>query len=97
MLAAFVAIVGGCWILLSINDLGTGILYSALWTFVVFLVARLLLAIGFGYNRRTRGRESTGQPADVAAALAELTDLRDRELISTEEYEAKRAKIVERL
>lgn len=99
VLVAIGAIVGGWWTLLSINDVVVGIVYSVLWTVLVLIVARVLLALGFGYNRRTAGRggESKEQPADAAAALAELTDLRDRELISTEEYEAKRAKVVDRL
>jgi hypothetical protein len=99
VLVTIVAIGGGWWTLLSINNFGVGIVYSALWTVVVLIVARLLLALGFGYNRLTagRGRGSKERPADAAAALAELTDLRDRQLISAEEYEAKRAKVVERL
>lgn len=99
VLGAIGAIGGGWWTLLSINDFGVGIVYSALWTVLVLIGARLLLALGFGYNRLTagRGRESKDRPTHAAAALAELTDLRDRQLISAEEYEAKRAKVVERL
>jgi hypothetical protein len=99
VLVAIIAIGVGWWILLSINDVGTGILYSALWTVLVLIAARVLLAVGFGFNRLTAGpgRGSSGRPADAAAALGELTDLRDRGLISAEEYEAKRAKVVERL
>jgi hypothetical protein len=99
VLVAIIAIGAGWWTLLSINDVGVGIVYSALWTVLVLVAARLLLAVGFGYNRLTTGpgRESRGRPADAAGALAELTDLRDRGLISAEEYAAKRARILERL
>ncbi|MGC8634120.1 MAG: SHOCT domain-containing protein [Candidatus Limnocylindrales bacterium] len=102
---AVVAIVGGWWVLFAINHvvLSTNvvvvILYGVVWTAVVVIATRLLLAVGFGFNRLTAGREraATPKPADAADALAELTSLRDRELISAEEYEAKRAAILERL
>ncbi len=100
LLVAVVAIIGGWWTLLAINDdVVTEVLYGVLWTALVLVAARVLLAIGFGYNRLTadRGPRATAVPADPAAALAELTDLRDRGLISADEYEAKRAKVVERL
>jgi hypothetical protein len=99
VLVAIIAIGVGLWTLFSINDVGTGIVYGSLWTVVVLIAARVLLAVGFGFNRLTAcpGRGSSGRPADAAAALAELTDLRDRRLISAEEDEAKRAKVVERL
>jgi hypothetical protein len=99
VLVAIAAIGGGWWTLLSINDVGVGIVYSALWTVLVLIVARLIFALGSGYNRLTagRGQGSKEGQAGAAAALAELSDLRDRQLISAEEYEAKRAKVVERL
>ena len=96
LLVAIVAIVGGWWFLFAANDTIPAIAYGVLWTAVVLVAARLLLAVGSGYNRLTtrQGQGSVPKPAD---ALAELTDLRDRELISADEYEAQRAKILERL
>lgn len=98
LLVEGVAIVAGWWVLLSINSLAAGIVYSALWTLVVLIATRVLSAVGFGYNRFTarRGRGASGS-ADASTALAELSDLRDRGLITPEEYDAKRAKILERL
>jgi hypothetical protein len=99
VVVAVVAIVGGWWVLFAINHVVVAILYGVMWTALVLLAARLLLAVGFGFNRLTagRGRSATPRPGDAADALAELTSLRDRELISAEEYEAKRTKILERL
>ena len=99
VLAAIAAIGGGWWALLSINDVGMGIAYSVLWTILVLVAARILLAVGFGYNRLTahRGEVSKPRSVDTASALAELADLRDRQLISAEEYEAKRAKAIDQL
>jgi hypothetical protein len=99
LLLAAVAIVGGWWILLAINDAVVGIIYSVLWTVIVLIVTRVLIALGFGYNRftRRRGRDGPGQSPDAATALAELSDLRERGLITPDEYEAKRAEIVERI
>jgi uncharacterized membrane protein len=99
LLVAAVAIVGGWWILLAINSAVVGIIYGVAWTGIVLIVARVLTALGFGYNRFTarRGRDGSAESADTATALAELSDLRERGLISPDEYDAKRAKIVERL
>lgn len=105
LLIAGIAIVAGWWVLLSINGMPAGIAYSALWTLVVLIAVRVLTAVGFGYNRFTgRRRElasGSGNVAsgsgDPATALAELSDLRDRGLITPEEFDAKRAKILERL
>lgn len=96
MVVALVAIAGGWWFLFAANDAVPAIIYSVLWTVGVLVVARVLLAIGLGYNRLTarRNQDPVPKPAD---ALAKLTDLRDRELISADEYEAQRAKILERL
>ena len=94
-----VAIVGGLWLLFAINNLVVGIVYGALWTALVLIVTRVLLAVGLGYNRLT-GRRDPNQPprpADATATLEELTALRERGLITADEYEAKRAKILERL
>ncbi len=99
VLAAVVAIVVGWWILYAINSMVVAIIYGVLWTAFVLILTRVLLAIGFGYNRFAAGRNRGPVPVanDAEAALAELTQLRERELISPEEYEAKRAKILERL
>ena len=96
LLVALVAIVGGWWFVFAANDAIPAIIYGVLWTAVVLVAARVLLAVGFGYNRLTT-RRGQGSPPKPADALAELTDLRDRQLISADEYEARRAKILERL
>ena len=99
LLAAIVAIVVGWWVLYAINSTVVAIIYGVLWTAFVLIATRVLLAIGFGVNRFTAGRNRgpVPGPTDAQAALAELNQLRERELISQDEYEAKRAKIVERL
>jgi hypothetical protein len=99
ILAAVVAIVAGWWVLLAINSVVIGIVYSILWTLAVLILARVLTAVGFGYNRFTasRGRDAPPASTDAATALAELADLRDRGLISPEEYDAKRVKVMELL
>ena len=99
ILAAGIAVVAGWWLLLAINSAIVGIIYGILWTLAVLIVARGLMAIGFGYNRFTarRGRREPVAGAQTATALAELTDLRDRGLITPGEYDAKRAKIVQRI
>jgi putative oligomerization/nucleic acid binding protein len=99
LLLAGIAIVAGWWVLLAINGVPVGIVYSIVWTVAVLIVARLLNAAGFGYNRftaRRRGDAPSGGTVP-ATALAELSDLRDRGLITPEEYDAKRARIIERL
>jgi hypothetical protein len=101
-LVAIVAIVVGWWILYAINSTVVAIIYGVLWTAFVLIAIRVLLAIGFGFNRLTSGRgrrAESGSSGSAAAtdALAELNQLRERDLISVEEYEAKRAKILERL
>lgn len=80
------AIVAGWWILFAINDTGLAVIYSAGWTVAVLVAARILLAVGFGYNRLT-----TNQRPDTANA-SDLGDLRERGVISTETYEAERAR-----
>jgi hypothetical protein len=99
LVVAVVAIVAGWWILLAINNTVVGIIFGVGWTVIVLIVARVLTALGFGYNRFTARRGRDGPPGgrDAATALAELSDLRERGLISPEEYDAKRAEIVERL
>ena len=85
VLVAGAAIVAGWWILFAVNDTGLAVIYSSGWTVVVLVAARILLAVGFGYNRLT-----TKQPP-VSANTTNLGDLRDRGVISTETYEADRA------
>jgi hypothetical protein len=99
VLAAAGAIAAGWWLLLAVNSAVVGVVYSIVWTLTVLVVARVLMAVGFGYNRFTTrwGRHAPAGGADTATALAELTDLRDRGLISPEEYDSKRSKIVDRL
>jgi putative oligomerization/nucleic acid binding protein len=99
LVVAAVAILAGWWILLANNGAVVGIIYSSLWTVIVLVVARVLTALGFGYNRFTakRSRDGRLESTDAATALAELSDLRERGLISPDEHDAKRAKIVERL
>ena len=93
VLVAGAAIVIGCWILFAINDVGVAAIYSGLWTVAVLVAARILLAVGFGYNRLTTKEPPSAptQPPDDASA-ADLGDLRDRGVISPETYEAERAR-----
>jgi hypothetical protein len=86
VVVAGAAIVVGWWILFAINDTGLAVIYSAGWTVAVLVTARILLAVGFGYNRFT-----TKQLPDTTNA-SDLGDLRDRGVISTETYEAERAR-----
>ena len=80
------AIVAGWWILFAVNDTGLAVLYSAGWTVAVLVAARIVLAVGFGYNRlKTNRRPDT-------ANVSDLGDLRERGVISTETYEAERAR-----
>ena len=99
LVVAAIAIVAGWWILLAINNVVVGVGYSVLWSLVVLIATRVLSVLGFGYNRFTakRGREGPPRGPDAATALTELSDLRERELISPDEYDAKRAHIVEQL
>jgi hypothetical protein len=99
LLLAIVAIVVGWWVLYAINSPVVAVVYGILLTGAVLIATRLLLAIGFGFNRLTagRGREDRHGPIDARTALDELAQLRDRELISSDEYDAKRAGILERL
>jgi hypothetical protein len=86
VLVAGAAIVAGWWVLFAINEVGVAVLYGVLWTVAVLVVARILLAVGFGYNRLT-----AKGPPDTANAT-DLGDLRERGVISTETYEAERAR-----
>ena len=78
---------------IAINDVGVAAIYSGLWTVAVLVAARILLAVGFGYNRLTT-KEPPSLPTQrpEAASSADLADLRDRGVISPETYEAERAR-----
>lgn len=99
LLLAMLAVVGGIWVLFSANTVVDAILYGALWTLIVLIATRIILAVGSGYNWLTGGRRPGGSDRrpDARAGLAELADLRARDLISDEEYEAKRSAILTRL
>jgi hypothetical protein len=86
VVVAGAAIVAGWWILFAVNDRVLAVIYSVGWTVAVLVIARILLAVGFGYNRLT-----TKRPPDTANA-SDLDDLRERGVISTETYEAERAR-----
>lgn len=94
---AAIAIGGG--VLLAINGTVTGTLYALAWAVVVLVAARVLFAVGFGVNRftarRNAGRTRRLSPT-VEADLAELTDLRDRHVISEDEYEQERVRLIQR-
>jgi hypothetical protein len=93
VLVAGAAIVAGWWILFAINDVGVAAIYSALWTVAVLVAARLLLAVGFGFNRLTaKGPPSPTTQRPDSATAADLGDLRDRGGISPETYEAERTR-----
>ena len=98
LLVALVAILGGWWLLLANNAFIAAVIYGVLWAAVVLIVTIIVLKIGFGYNRMRAGRRKTaGTQLQSESALAELTRMRDAGLISTDEYEAKRAEILGRL
>ncbi len=98
LLAALVAVAAGWWLLLANNELIPAVLFGSLWTIGVLVVTKVLFVIGGGLNRRkARQREPVTAGGDAGASLTELARLRDAGLISAEEFEAKRAKIVERL
>lgn len=99
LLLAMTSVVGGLWVLFSVNAVIVAIAYGVIWTIIVLVATRLVLTIGSGYNRFRDGgaRAADASPADPAAALAQLADLRARDLISPDEYEAKRATILKRL
>ena len=86
VVVAGAAIVAGWWILFAVNDTAIAVVFSAGWTVLVLVAARILLAVGLGYSRLT-----TKPPPDSANAT-DLGDLRERGVISTETYEAERAR-----
>jgi hypothetical protein len=86
VLVAGAVIAAGWWILFAINEGGVAVLYSVLWTVAILVAARILLAVGLGYNRLT----AKGPPG--TATTADLGDLRNRGVISKEAYESERAR-----
>ena len=99
LMAAIGLLLGGLWVLFSINTTIVATVYGIGWAIAILLGTRILLAVGSGYNR-LRGRRTGLNPGahqGSAAALTELADLRERELITPEEFEAKRAAVVDRL
>ena len=99
LMTAIAVLVGGIWILFSLNQTLVATLYSVGWAFVVLIGARIVLGVGSGFNfirARRSGGDST-RPPTAAVALAELSDLRSRDLISDEEFAAKRASVMNRL
>jgi hypothetical protein len=97
LILAIVLIAGGWWLLLANNTLMSALIFGAIWTAAVLIGTRLLLAIGFGYNRYSAGRNGRGPLGNTQSALAELVRLRDNGLISPDEYASKRAGVMERL
>lgn len=93
VLVAGAAIVAGWWILFAINDVGVAVIYSGLWTVAVLVAARILLAVGFGYNRLA-AKDPPSPPARQpdTTSSADLSDLRDRGVISSDTYEAELAR-----
>ena len=98
LLVALLAILGGWWLLLANNPFIGAVVYGALWAAVVVVVTIVVMKIGSAFNRMRAGRRQTADTQLRAEpALAELTRMRDAGLISTDEYETKRAQILERL
>ena len=98
LLVAILAILGGWWLLLANNAFIAAVIYGVLWAAVVLVVTIILMKIGAGFNRMRERRHRTPEPGShPETALNELTRLRDGGLISPEEYEIKRAQIIERL
>jgi hypothetical protein len=98
VLAAATIAVGG-WVLVTVNEPVTGAVLAVAWTVAVLVLMRLLFAVGFGVNRFSarRNADRAAAPARTREAhLAELTDLRDRHVISDDEYEKERARTLER-
>ena len=98
LILAIVLIAGGWWLFLANNTLMAALIFGAIWTAVVLIGTRVLASIGFGYNRysaRRNGLGSTGQSAQ--SALSDLIRLRDKGLITPEEFASKRAGVMERL
>jgi hypothetical protein len=93
VLVAGAAIVAGWWILFAINDVAIAVIYSVLWTVAVLVAARILLAVGFGYSRlMAKEPPSPPTPRPDTTSSADLGDLRDRGVISSETYDAERAR-----
>jgi len=97
LLVAGIAVVGGWWLLIALNELIVAIVLGLLWTAIVLIAMRLLFAVGFRYNRSTDARKDRGGTGDAGKALANLARLRDQGLISVDEYASKRAGILDRM
>ena len=99
LITAIAVLVAGIWVLFSINGVAVATGYSVAWAFIVLVATRVVLGIGSGYYslRSRRSGARTNQPETAATGLAELADLRGRNLISDEEYAAKRAAVMDRL
>ena len=97
LILAIVLIAGGWWLLLANNTLMMALIFGALWTAAVLIGTRVLAALGFGYNRYSAGRNGRGSLGQTQSSLSELVRLRDKGLISPEEYASKRAGVMERL
>ena len=99
LFTAIAVLIGGIWVLFSINGVALATGYSVAWAVVVLVGTRLVLIVGSGYNslRSRRSGKGPRQPESASSALAELMDLRGRDLISDEEYASKRATVLERL
>ena len=97
LLVAIVLIAGGWWLLLTNNTTVAALIYGAIWTTAVLVGTRLLVALGFGYNRHSAGRNVASTSGTAQTSLSELARLREKGLISPEEYATKRAVVMERL
>jgi hypothetical protein len=99
LIAAIGVLVAGIWVLFSVNGVAVATGYSVAWALIVLVVTRVVLGVGSGYNAlRARFFKTPPQRHSTASsALEELTDLRGRNLISEEEYQAKRATVLGRL
>ena len=96
VLASGFALTLGWWLLAMNNPPLTLALYGTIWAAAVLLVAYLVFKFVFGYNRFAAGRRVPAA-ASNGAGLAELDDLRKRFLISADEYDEKRRKLIDRL
>lgn len=99
LLAAIGVLLAGLWVLFSLNTTIAATVYGVGWALGILLVTRLVLALGSGYNglRAWRVRGASEDAQGSSAALTMLEDLRRRDLITPEEFAAKRAAVVDRL
>ena len=99
LLLGIAVLVVGVWVLFSINSGAVATGFSVAWAFVVLVATRVLLGIGTRYNSFRTRRSGAGphRLGTAASALAELSDLLDRKLISDDEFASKRAAVMDRL